>query len=99
MTPAVNGVSEDMPNKVPEKLILCFDGTGNEYSADTSDTNVVKLYQKFDRQVPDQYHYYQREFAFRPLLCRYCSVQLSETTDARLSLVSSDQWLLKSVSA
>lgn len=61
MTPAVNGVSEHMPNKVPEKLILCFDGTGNQYSADTSDTNVVKLYQKFDRQAPDQYHYYQRE--------------------------------------
>ena len=99
MTPTVNGVSEDMSNKVPEKLILCFDGTGNQYSANTSDTNIVKLYQKFDRQTQDQYHYYQREFAFCPLLCRYCSIQLSGNTDARLFLVSINQWLLTSVSA
>ena len=43
------------------KLICCFDGTGNEYSGDTSDTNVVKLYQKFDRNAPKQFHYYQRK--------------------------------------
>ncbi|KAI4231097.1 MAG: hypothetical protein LQ349_005819, partial [Xanthoria aureola] len=41
------------------KLICCFDGTGNEYSGDTSDTNIVKLYQKFDRSAPGQFHYYQ----------------------------------------
>ena len=66
----VNGVSEaddtyvDRPKKERGKLILCFDGTGNQYSGDTSDTNVVKLYQKFDREAPYQYHYYQRESAF-----------------------------------
>lgn len=43
------------------KLICCFDGTGNEYSGDTSDTNIVKLYQKFDRSAPGQFHYYQRK--------------------------------------
>ncbi|KAL8711251.1 MAG: hypothetical protein Q9220_004396 [cf. Caloplaca sp. 1 TL-2023] len=45
--------------KVHGKLILCFDGTGNQYSGDTSDTNIVKLYQKFDRHAPGQFHYYQ----------------------------------------
>ena len=43
------------------KLILCFDGTGNQYSGDTSDTNIVKLYQKFDREALNQFHYYQRK--------------------------------------
>ena len=71
ITPQYNGVSEahavetGVPNKGNGKLILCFDGTGNSFSANTSDTNIVKLYQKFDREAPDQYHYYQREFVFR----------------------------------
>lgn len=47
----------------PSKLILCFDGTGNSYTGDTSDTNIVKLYQKFDRDAGDQYHYYQRKLS------------------------------------
>ncbi len=78
MNSHVNGTSEadhdhdydlaDIPKKDRQKLILCFDGTGNQYSADTSDTNVVKLYQKFDRQAPGQYHYYQREFVFTCVL-------------------------------
>ncbi|MCJ1426410.1 hypothetical protein MMC29_004313 [Sticta canariensis] len=41
------------------KLVLCFDGTGNKYSGDTSDTNIVKLYQKLDREAENQFHYYQ----------------------------------------
>ncbi|KAI4240994.1 MAG: hypothetical protein LQ352_007523 [Teloschistes flavicans] len=41
------------------KLLCCFDGTGNQYGGDTSDTNIVKLYQKFDRNAPGQFHYYQ----------------------------------------
>lgn len=56
-----NGFAEAKLEKVNPKLILCFDGTGNQYSANTSDTNIVKLYQKFDREVPNQYHYYQRK--------------------------------------
>ncbi|KAG9192994.1 hypothetical protein G6011_11728 [Alternaria panax] len=44
---------------VPRKLILCFDGTGNKFEGNTSDTNIVKLYDKFDRKDPNQYHYYQ----------------------------------------
>ena len=35
--------------------------TQTEYLGDTSDTNIVKLYQKFDRDAPKQFHYYQRK--------------------------------------
>lgn len=45
----------------PKKLILCFDGTGNEFSGSNADTNVVKLLHKLDRNDPNQYHYYQSE--------------------------------------
>ncbi|KAI0110078.1 hypothetical protein F4814DRAFT_461239 [Daldinia grandis] len=43
----------------PKKLILCFDGTGNTYTGSNSDTNVVKILHKLDRNDPQQYHYYQ----------------------------------------
>ncbi|EMD60601.1 hypothetical protein COCSADRAFT_345883 [Bipolaris sorokiniana ND90Pr] len=43
----------------PRKLVLCFDGTGNVFNGNTSDTNIVKLFDKFDRKDPLQYHYYQ----------------------------------------
>ena len=56
----VDSVEENA--RAPSKLILCFDGTGNKYEGKPSDTNIVKLYQKFDRDTPNQYHYYQREF-------------------------------------
>lgn len=42
-----------------KKLILCFDGTSNQFQGQDSDTNVVKLYEMFDRSDPHQYHYYQ----------------------------------------
>jgi uncharacterized protein (DUF2235 family) len=38
-------------------IILCFDGTNNEYAA--TNTNVVKLYAMLDRGIPDQFSYYQ----------------------------------------
>ena len=78
-----DGIDADMLGNQQEKLILCFDGTGNQYSGDTSDTNIVKLYQKFDREALGQYHYYQREFAFRISTRRQCSIQLSGTTDGQ----------------
>ena len=57
-----NGVDDKSEEpRVPAKLILCFDGTGNKFSGNESDTNIVKLYQKFDREAPNQYHYYQRK--------------------------------------
>ncbi|KAI9146727.1 hypothetical protein HJFPF1_13545 [Paramyrothecium foliicola] len=45
--------------KEPNKLIVCFDGTGNTFSGSNADTNVVKILNKLDRQHPHQYHYYQ----------------------------------------
>ncbi|KAH8753513.1 hypothetical protein F5883DRAFT_432281 [Diaporthe sp. PMI_573] len=44
---------------VPKKLVLCFDGTGNTFTGSNSDTNVVKILSKLDRNDPHQYHYYQ----------------------------------------
>lgn len=46
--------------KVPNKLVLCFDGTGNKFSGTSSDTNIVKFYQMCDRTAKGQFHYYQR---------------------------------------
>ncbi|KAK5700279.1 hypothetical protein LTS12_028431, partial [Elasticomyces elasticus] len=45
--------------KEPNKLVLCFDGTGNTFSGSNADTNVVKLLNKLDRHDPHQFHYYQ----------------------------------------
>ncbi|KAF2704992.1 hypothetical protein K504DRAFT_389108 [Pleomassaria siparia CBS 279.74] len=47
------------PDKRVRKLVLCFDGTGNEFQGNTSDTNIVKIYDKLDRDNDAQYHYYQ----------------------------------------
>ena len=48
--------------KEVKKLVLCFDGTGNTFQGNTSDTNIVKIYDKLDRDDDNQFHYYQREF-------------------------------------
>lgn len=53
--------NEGVGNPSNSKLVLCFDGTGNEYSGNTSDTNIVKLYQKLDGNAEKQYLYYQRK--------------------------------------
>jgi len=49
------------PPMPPNRLILCFDGTGNSFMGNTADTNIVKLYDKFNRSHPHQMHYYQRK--------------------------------------
>lgn len=49
--------SKDISSR--RRLVLCFDGTGNQFSGDSSDTNVVKIYQMLDRNSPEQFHYYQ----------------------------------------
>ena len=46
----------------PQRLILCFDGTGNSFQGNPGDTNVVKLFEMLERTNPDQMHYYQRMF-------------------------------------
>lgn len=54
--------------KKVKKLVLCFDGTGNVFSGSTADTNVVKIYDKLDRDADEQYHYYQSECALFTVL-------------------------------
>lgn len=49
------------PDRVPNRLVLCFDGTGNRFLGNEADTNVVKIYQLLDRNAANQFHYYQRE--------------------------------------
>lgn len=49
----------------PRKLILCFDGTGNKFHGDESDSNILKIFRMLDRTAGDQYHYYQRK-------CSHC---------------------------
>lgn len=53
------------PGRKPRKLILCFDGTGNKFHGDDSDSNILKIFRMLDREADDQYHYYQRKFAVR----------------------------------
>ncbi|KAM4058834.1 alpha/beta hydrolase [Hirsutella rhossiliensis] len=43
----------------PRKLVLCFDGTGNKFHGDESDSNILKIFRMLDRTAGDQYHYYQ----------------------------------------
>ena len=59
MSSLSNGTQGPEPAKVPKKLVLCFDGTGNTFTGSNSDTNVVKILSKLDRNDPHQYHYYQ----------------------------------------
>ncbi|KAI0891685.1 hypothetical protein F4806DRAFT_482160 [Annulohypoxylon nitens] len=53
MNPASN------PTRAPRKLVLCFDGTGNKFRGDDSDSNILKIFRCLDREAGDQYHYYQ----------------------------------------
>ena len=46
------------------RLILCFDGTGNMFQGNPGDTNIVKLYNMFDRSNTSQMHYYQRKLCY-----------------------------------
>ena len=55
---------EEKGPKPPNRLVLCFDGTGNKFSGTSSDTNIVKLYQMCDRAAKGQFHYYQRTSLF-----------------------------------
>jgi len=38
----------------PRKLILCFDGTGNKFRGDDSDSNILKIFRMLDRTADDQ---------------------------------------------
>ncbi|RYP03967.1 hypothetical protein DL764_004764 [Monosporascus ibericus] len=54
---AVNLFNEGRP--APRKLVLCFDGTGNKFHGDDSDSNILKIFRCLDREAGDQFHYYQ----------------------------------------
>ncbi|CAL5870316.1 uncharacterized protein PFLUO_LOCUS4552 [Penicillium psychrofluorescens] len=47
------------PTNVPKQFVLCFDGTGNKFAGDESDSNVLKIFRMLDRSQSHQYHYYQ----------------------------------------
>ena len=55
------------------RLVLCFDGTGNKFLGNESDTNIVKIYELLKRDDPNQFHYYQRKRC--PLFTLYTSSQ------------------------
>ncbi|KAH8699257.1 hypothetical protein BGW36DRAFT_358759 [Talaromyces proteolyticus] len=47
------------PPQAPKTFVLCFDGTGNKFSGDESDSNVLKIFRMLDRSRGHQFHYYQ----------------------------------------
>ncbi|KAL1964165.1 hypothetical protein VTN77DRAFT_7253 [Rasamsonia byssochlamydoides] len=47
------------PQPPPKTFVLCFDGTGNKFCGDESDSNVLKIFRMLDRSRGHQYHYYQ----------------------------------------
>ncbi|KAJ5774038.1 hypothetical protein N7457_008934 [Penicillium paradoxum] len=47
------------PPGMPKQFVLCFDGTGNKFAGDESDSNVLKIFRMLDRSKSHQYHYYQ----------------------------------------
>ena len=40
--------------RAPRKLVLCFDGTGNKFKGDDSDSNILKIFRCLDREAGDQ---------------------------------------------
>ena len=59
------GTTHDHGRK-SRKLILCFDGTGNKFHGNESDSNILKIFRMLDRTASDQHHYYQRELSCIP---------------------------------
>ncbi|KKK15276.1 hypothetical protein ARAM_001927 [Aspergillus rambellii] len=47
------------PAQVTKQFVLCFDGTGNKFAGDESDSNVLKIFRMLDRSKSHQFHYYQ----------------------------------------
>ncbi|PYH92080.1 hypothetical protein BO71DRAFT_34374 [Aspergillus ellipticus CBS 707.79] len=47
------------PAHGPKHFVLCFDGTGNKFCGDDSDSNVLKIFRMLDRSKSHQFHYYQ----------------------------------------
>jgi uncharacterized protein (DUF2235 family) len=41
-------------HRKPRKIVLCFDGTGNKFHGDDSDSNILKIFRMLDRTASDQ---------------------------------------------
>ncbi|KAJ6079134.1 hypothetical protein N7467_008887 [Penicillium canescens] len=54
-----HGYGHQGPSGTPKQFVLCFDGTGNKFAGDESDSNVLKIFRMLDRSKSHQYHYYQ----------------------------------------
>ncbi|KAE8404320.1 hypothetical protein BDV37DRAFT_282868 [Aspergillus pseudonomiae] len=50
------GCDDSAPTR---ELVLCFDGTGNTFRADGSETNILKIFRMLDRTKDNRYCYYQ----------------------------------------
>lgn len=61
----------------PRELVLCFDGTGNTFKADGTDSNILKIFRMLDRTKEDR--------------CKlFCSIHvLSTLTNTIISLLLS----------
>ncbi|KAB5575358.1 hypothetical protein GE09DRAFT_1264622 [Coniochaeta sp. 2T2.1] len=53
-TPMPDPVMADGPKRKPRKLVLCFDGTGNKFRGDDSDSSILKIHRMLDRTATDQ---------------------------------------------
>lgn len=40
------------PAPIPKQFVLCFDGTGNKFAGDESDSNVLKIF-RVSRYIKD----------------------------------------------
>ncbi|KFH43239.1 hypothetical protein ACRE_060460 [Hapsidospora chrysogenum ATCC 11550] len=56
---SANAANAAAKSRGVRKLVLCFDGTGNKFHGDDSDSNILKIFRMLDRTADDQYHYYQ----------------------------------------
>lgn len=54
--PSAPRVEDVCKDKFRQKrnLVLCFDGTSNEFKGDGTDTNILKIYGMLDKNVPEQ---------------------------------------------
>ncbi|EPS29985.1 hypothetical protein POX_b02997 [Penicillium oxalicum] len=74
------------PSGHSKQFVLCFDGTGNKFAGDESDSNVLKIFRMLDRSQSHQYHYYQ------PGIGTYTTTA-SLTSHGRIQRIKS--WYLK----
>lgn len=47
-------ISISPPTSEPRNLVLCFDGTGNDFKDDGSGTNILKIFRMLKKDDPNQ---------------------------------------------